>query len=112
MSVPDVYDLVTAWLAASGVDVDRELARIGREHEYAANRAREAADRATSLALDLKAAEKRLLFEARGVLDGAAGFSRTKLAEAQAHVNDLAAALGEACLHDQDMARHVRRQVA
>jgi hypothetical protein len=108
----DVYAVARRYLELEGVDVDRELARVTREREYKANRAREAADRATSLALDLKAAEKRLLFEARGVLDGAAGFSRTKLGEAQARVSDLAAALDEACLHDQDMARRLRRQVA
>jgi hypothetical protein len=100
------------YLWAEGVDVEREFARVDREHEFAANRAREAVDRATNLALDLKAAEKRLLFEARGVRDGAAGFGRAGLVEAQARVDGLAAALDEACHHDHDMARRMRRQVA
>jgi hypothetical protein len=59
-----------------------------------------------------KAAEKRLLFEARGVRDGAAGFTRAGLAEAQGRVNDLAAALEAACVDDPVLAAQVRRSVA
>jgi hypothetical protein len=111
-AAPGVYDLAAGFLAAYGVDVDRELARVTREREFQTHRVRAAADGIRDLALSLKAAEKQLAFEARGVLDGAAGFGRTGLIEAQARVNDLAAALDEACFHDQDMARRVRRQVA
>jgi hypothetical protein len=105
----DVYTAAEWWLQCEGVDVERELARIGREHEYAANRAREAADRATSLAIDLKKAERALLHESRGFTAGCAGFTRTTLAEARARVGQLEAELEAACLDDPLLARSVRR---
>jgi hypothetical protein len=86
--------------------------RVTREREHEAHRVRATADRIRDLALDQKAAEKALVFEARGVRDGAAGFGRAKLAEAQDRVNDLAAALDEACSHDAGLVRQVRRSVA
>jgi hypothetical protein len=64
------------------------------------------------LALDLKAAEKRLLFEARGVNANATGFTAASLAEAEARVARLRAALEAACVDDPQLARSVRRSVA
>jgi hypothetical protein len=107
-----VYDRAVRWLRVEGVDVERALARVTREREHEAHRVRATADRIRDLALDQKAAEKALVFEARGVRDGAAGFGRAKLAEAQDRVNDLAAALDEACSHDAGLVRQVRRSVA
>jgi hypothetical protein len=111
-SAPDVYDHAGAWLKAEGVDVERELAKAAREGEYGEHRAREAADRATGAALNLKAAEKRLLAEARGFNAGATGFTSATLGEAEARVAHLRAELEAACCDDPELARHVRRQVA
>jgi hypothetical protein len=45
------------------------------------------------------------------VLDGAAGFNRATLGEAQERVSRLEAALLEACSNDRSLARQVRRAV-
>jgi hypothetical protein len=108
----DVYDRAVRWLLVEGVDVEGELAKVDRAHEAGEHRTREAAGRARDLALDLKAAKKRLLFEARGFNDCAPGFTAAGLAEAHDRVNDLAAALEAACCDDPDLARAVRREVA
>jgi hypothetical protein len=108
----DPYDHAVAYLKAEGVDVERELARAGREREYGTHQTRAAADRARDLALDLKAAEKRLLAEARGVNAGAQGFTPGKLREAEQRVGHLTAQLTAACCDDPELARSVRRSVA
>ena len=108
-SADPLWDRTVAWLKAEGVDVDRELARVTREGEYKANRSREAADRATSVAIDLRKAERALLAESRGFTAGCAGFTRNTLAEARERVAELEAALEEACLNDRQLARSVRR---
>lgn len=107
---PDgLYDRVVRYLAVEGVDVERGLQRAEDGREAAASRTRATVHDIRGLALQLKGAEKALGFEARGVLDGVAGFNRAKLGEAQDRVNLLAAALDEACLHDRTLARAARR---
>ena len=90
-SADPLWDRTVAWLKAEGVDVERELARVTREREYKANRSREAADRATSVAIDLRKAERVLLAESRGFTAGCAGFTRNTLAEARERVAELEA---------------------
>jgi hypothetical protein len=113
MRAPDraLADRCRALLTGCGVDVDRALARVEREREGDRRRAREAAAGIRSLAVQLKGAEKALGFEAQGVLDGAAGFNRATLGEAQERVSRLEAALLEACSNDRSLARQVRRAV-
>src|SRR5438067_1952348 len=55
----DVYAAAGRYLKAEGVDVERELARAGREREYETHRVRAAADGIRSLALQLKGAESK-----------------------------------------------------
>lgn len=105
----DVYAKAVRYLQLEGVNVGRALSRA--EDGLAAERSR---TRATvhdirGLALQLKGAEAALAFEARGVLDGVAGFSRARLGEAQDRVNLLAAALEAACCDDPELARQARR---
>ena len=107
----DPYARAAAYLGAMGVDVEHELARVARELEYKSHRVRAEADGIRDLAMDLNAAERALLAESRGYLQGAVGFTSARLAEARERVSRLTAALDEACVHDADLVRHVRRQV-
>jgi hypothetical protein len=61
------------------------------------------------LALDLKAAEKRFLAEARGFNANAAGFTAARLTEARERADQLTAELRAACFNDPALARSVRR---
>ena len=108
----DPYDQAYRYLTSLGVDVERELAAVDRAHEGEKHRVRAAADGIRDLALSLKAAEKALLVEARGVNAGAAGYTAATLGEAEARVARLRAALEAACCDDPQLARSVRRSVA
>jgi hypothetical protein len=108
----DVYAAAAAYLQREGVDVERALTVAGHVREGERTRARAAAGRARDLALDLKKADRALLFEARGLNEGAAGFDRTRLGEARERVAQLTAALEEACVNDRGLVRAARRAVA
>jgi len=108
----DPYDRAVAYLLGEGVDVDRALTETAHRHEGDMHRARAGANAAVSLAIDLKKARRRLLHEARGVNEGAQGFTRGTLAAAEDRAARLAAALDEACSHDRALVRAARRAVA
>jgi hypothetical protein len=108
----DVYAVVERYLRAEGVDVARALDAVERRRECETSRTRAAADRARDLALDLKAAERALLHEARGLNEGCAGFTAARLHEAEARAAHLRAALEAACCDDPVLARTVARSVA
>jgi hypothetical protein len=106
---PDPVDRAVAWLTAEGVDVPRAMASAGAGREGDAIRARAAVDRAMSIAVTLRAAERKLLAEARGLNEGCTGFTRATLGEASGRGDALTAALSEACLDDPALVRQARR---
>jgi hypothetical protein len=108
----DVVDLAVALLTARGVDVERELTEARHRHEGDKERARERARYAEEVAVALATAEKKLLAEARGFTANCAGFTASRLREAEARVSRLNAQLTAACCDDPELARTVRRRVA
>jgi hypothetical protein len=97
------------YLAAQGVDVPQAMAEVAARDADDAIRNRVRADSAFSLAISLRAAERKLLHESRGYNDNAAGFTRATLAEASERVGVLSAALDEACCFDPGLVRQARR---
>ena len=108
----DVYAVAERWLKGEGVDVDRALAAVDRAEEADRHRVRAGADRARSLAISLRKAERALLAESRGFSEGCPGFGRAELAAARERVNLLTEALTAACVDDPQLARRVARSVA
>ena len=79
---------------------------------FGPHRVRAAARHARDLAIDLKVAERRVIYLARGFNEGAAGFTAAELHETEERAARARAALDEACFHDAGMARSLRRSVA
>ena len=108
----DVYEMAAALLTSMGVDVAHALERAEDAREAEASRVRAAARRCRDLAIDVKQAERKLLYQAQGFNAGAAGFTSADLRECEERVNRLRDAYGEACCWDRDMMRQLRREVA
>jgi hypothetical protein len=105
----DPFDRALRYLELEGVDIEGELAKLGRRREAEVHRSREAADRCEGLAIAEKKARARLAFEQAGLRDGASGFSVAKVREAAEHVSQLERELEEACQHDRRLVRQARR---
>ncbi len=105
----DPYRRCVEYLEAEGVNVTRALARAEDGRAAEASRTRVAVHDVRGLALTLKRAERELLAEARGLNEGATGFTAATLAAAEDRAARLAAELGAACFDDPALARAARR---
>jgi hypothetical protein len=103
---------IRTYLESEGVDIGRALAEQGYAAERKASDARERADRAGGIAIALAKARQALRFEQDGYLRSASGFGIAKVGEAQQRVDQLTAALSEACVNDPELISEAKRRAA
>jgi hypothetical protein len=103
---------IARFLTAQGIDLGRAVTDAGHARERREQRAKDRARAAGDIAIHLRKAKRKLAFEQRGFSDGAPGFSVSKIAEAQQRVDQLDAALREACVDDPELISEVKRRAA
>lgn len=101
---------ITRYLESQGVDVPASLRAAGYAAEHQAQDARDRVRRAEDIARALRKAKRALLFEQRGFLEHAPGFGIGKVGEAQQRVDQLSAALAEACVNDPELIAEANRR--
>ena len=101
---------IARFLTAQGIDLGRAVADAGHARERRGQRARDRAQRAGDIAIHLRRAKRKLQFEQRGYVEGAPGFSVSKVGEAQRRVDQLDAELREVCVGDEEIIAEVQRR--